>query len=292
MSEAHEGVRVDVERRPGRSARASVAAHEGRRSSGPGPAPSRSRPRSAPDGPSTRPGSITWATATGSCSGRAVELGVGAASGSGGRSRAARRRPGPPGRRRGALRCRRREDRPVGDVEADHRHVDAAREDAARGLGVGPDVELGRRRPVPLADRAAHQHDPLAGGHPARARAGARRSSAARSARASPPPPARGSAARGTRRRARRGRRAAGGGSSGPSSPLSPWTCAATERLAHERVGRARPRPARPTGRRARAPSARSSVVFSIVWLPATVVTPSSSSSGEASASMSAIASS
>ena len=30
-----------------------------------------------------------------------------------------------------------------------------------RGLGVGPDVELGRGRAVALADRAAHQHDPL-----------------------------------------------------------------------------------------------------------------------------------
>ena len=28
-------------------------------------------------------------------------------------------------------------------------------------LGIGPDVELGRRRDVALADRAAHQHDPL-----------------------------------------------------------------------------------------------------------------------------------
>ena len=30
-----------------------------------------------------------------------------------------------------------------------------------RRLGIGPDVELGRRRHVPLGDRAAHEHDPL-----------------------------------------------------------------------------------------------------------------------------------
>ena len=55
----------------------------------------------------------------------------------------------------------RRHDRLVGDVESDHRHVDAALEDAARGLRIGPDVELGRRRRVPLADRTPHQHDSL-----------------------------------------------------------------------------------------------------------------------------------
>ena len=53
------------------------------------------------------------------------------------------------------------DERLVRDVEADHRHVEAAREDALRGLGVGPDVELGRGRDVALGDRAAHQHDPL-----------------------------------------------------------------------------------------------------------------------------------
>ena len=47
------------------------------------------------------------------------------------------------------------------DVEADHRHVDPAREHALGGLRVGPDVELGRGRAVALADRAAHEHDPL-----------------------------------------------------------------------------------------------------------------------------------
>src|SRR5688572_10871664 len=36
----------------------------------------------------------------------------------------------------------RRQQRLVRDVEADHRHVDAALEDAPGGLGIGPDVEL------------------------------------------------------------------------------------------------------------------------------------------------------
>ena len=49
----------------------------------------------------------------------------------------------------------------MGDVEPDHRRLDPALEDAARRLRVGPDVELGRRRAVSLADRAAHEHDPL-----------------------------------------------------------------------------------------------------------------------------------
>ena len=67
------------------------------------------------------------------------------------------------------------------------------REDALRGLRVGPDVELGRRRAVALADRAAHQDDPL------RPRVGVQReqqrrcSSAARSGRASACRRARGS---------------------------------------------------------------------------------------------------
>ncbi len=49
----------------------------------------------------------------------------------------------------------------VRNVEADHRDVDPALEHAPRGLGVGPDVELGGRGAVALADRSAHQHDPL-----------------------------------------------------------------------------------------------------------------------------------
>ncbi len=59
------------------------------------------------------------------------------------------------------VRLFRRHDRLVGDVEPDHRHVEPAREHAPGGLGVGPDVELGGRRAVALADRAAHQDDPL-----------------------------------------------------------------------------------------------------------------------------------
>jgi len=49
----------------------------------------------------------------------------------------------------------------VGGVETDHRRVEPGREHALGRLRVGPDVEFGRRRPVPLADRAAHEHDPL-----------------------------------------------------------------------------------------------------------------------------------
>ena len=72
--------------------------------------------------------------------------------GSGRRSRAARRptrrsRPAP----RSSLGVRARHQRLVRDVEADHRHVEAAREHARSRLGVGPDVELGRRRDVSLA---------------------------------------------------------------------------------------------------------------------------------------------
>ena len=56
---------------------------------------------------------------------------------------------------------RRRKQRPVRDVQADHRHVDAAGEHARGRLGIAPDVELGRRRDVALGDRAAHEDDPL-----------------------------------------------------------------------------------------------------------------------------------
>jgi hypothetical protein len=49
----------------------------------------------------------------------------------------------------------------VRDVEADHRHVDAALEHARRSLGVAPDVELGGGRHVPLGNRAAHENDAL-----------------------------------------------------------------------------------------------------------------------------------
>ena len=53
------------------------------------------------------------------------------------------------------------EQRLVGHVEADHRHVEAAREHPLRRLGIGPDVELGGRGDVALRDRATHEHDAL-----------------------------------------------------------------------------------------------------------------------------------
>ncbi len=80
-------------------------------------------------------------------------------------------------------------------------------------------------------------------------------------------------------------------GSSGPSRPLSPWTCAAT--WSSRVSGRSAPAA---TGTSSRPTSASTfsalSVVFSSVWFPCTVVTPTSSTSGLASASRSAIASS
>src|ERR671923_496421 len=82
-----------------------------------------------------------------------------------------------------------------------------------------------------------------------------------------------------------------GGGRSGPSSPVSPWTCLATNgsrsngRFAPAATGTS----SRPTNSSTRIAFA---VVFSSVWLPATVVMPTSSTSGLASASRIAIASS
>ena len=73
--------------------------------------------------------------------------------------------------------------------------------------------------------------------------------------------------------------------------PLSPWTWAAT--ASSRASGRSAPaatgRSARPARSRTRSAFA---VVFASVWFPCTVVTPSSSTSGLASASRSAIASS
>ena len=87
-----------------------------------------------------------------------------------------------------------------------------------------------------------------------------------------------------------RGARPAGG-RDGPSRPLSPCTCDAT--VSSRVSGRSAPaatarsdRPTRSSTRRAFA------VVFSSVWFPCTVVTPRTSSSGLASASSNAIASS
>ena len=179
----------------------------------------------------------------------------------------------------------------VGDVEADHRHVDPALEDAPGRLGVGPDVELGGRRAVALTDRAAHQHDPL------RAGVGLQREQE-RDVRQRPgrdqrePPVALPDLPREERRPRARRRPPAGGGRSGPSRPVSPWTCAATSRVADEGLRRARGDRDIAAARRARARASAFAVVFSSVWLPATVVTPSSSTSGEATASISAIASS
>ena len=61
-------------------------------------------------------------------------------------------RPDAPARPQ-ALVVGRPDPRPVRDVEADHRHVQPALEDAPRSLWIGPDVELGRRRHVALGDR-------------------------------------------------------------------------------------------------------------------------------------------
>ena len=97
------------------------------------------------------------------------------------------------------------------------------------GLGVGPDVELGRRRHVPLGDRAAHQHDPL-DVVAVRARRGSSATfvsgpvgtsvtgSRAPTMRSTMKSTACSSSGATARRRA----------ASGPSRPLSPWTCAAT----------------------------------------------------------------
>jgi hypothetical protein len=48
----------------------------------------------------------------------------------------------------------------VCDVEADHGHLDPAREDPVRRFWIGPDVELSAGRDVALGDRTAHQDYP------------------------------------------------------------------------------------------------------------------------------------
>ena len=82
-----------------------------------------------------------------------------------------------------------------------------------------------------------------------------------------------------------------GAGSDGPSIPLSPWTYSATN--GSRLIGLAAPAA---TGTSVRPVNSSSfsalTVVFSSVWLPWTVVTPTSSTSGLASASRRAIASS
>ncbi len=144
------------------------------------------------------------------------------ASGSGCRTRPARRRASrscPPhvaGRRAAGVR-----QGLVGHVEADHRHVEAAGEHPRRGLRVGPDVELRRRRHVSLGDRAAHER------RSARAsRSGWR---ASRSATFVSGPTATSVAPRRVLGREEVDRvlrpgAPAAGGRPGPSSPVSPWT--------------------------------------------------------------------
>ena len=116
------------------------------------------------------------------------------------------------------------------DVEPDHRRVEPFDEDALRRLRIGPDVELGGRRAVPLADRAAHQDDPLG------ARVGMQREQQAdvrqRAGRDERQPCRRAAdlVGAGSRRRAAarpRAKAAAGRGRRGPDSPC---TCAATSR--------------------------------------------------------------
>ena len=147
------------------------------------------------------------------------------------RSRTGRRRACPP-RRRSASGCDvgRRHQRLVGHVEPDHRHVEPAREHPVRRLGVGPDVELGRRRGVALADRAAHQHDALELGRQLRVAGQEQRHVGERSGRDERDGRRCSLRARGRSSRSRARARALGpgGGRSGPSSPVSPCTSAAT----------------------------------------------------------------
>ena len=85
--------------------------------------------------------------------------------------------------------------------------------------------------------------------------------------------------------------RSSAAGSVGPSIPLSPWTYSATN--GSRTNGRAAPAATGTSVRPANSSSFSAlTVVFSSVWLPWTVVTPTSSTSGLASASRSAIASS
>ena len=144
--------------RPLRSA-PSPPGRGGRRSFGPAPALLRSRPapRCAPSSPTRGETRARARRRRGSAS-RPSRT---SRDGNVRRTRAARQPSPPPGRRRAA--ARRAPDRraPCGDVEADHRHVEAAREHAVGRLRIAPDVELRRRRHVPLADRAAHQDDPV-----------------------------------------------------------------------------------------------------------------------------------
>ena len=183
---------------------------------------------------------------------------------------------------------RTREERLVRDVEPDHRHGDAAAEDLGGGLRVDERVELGGRGDVALGDRAAHPDDalePLAHVRVApqqerdvRQRPGRDEHDAGLDQlveqvggvhverprrRLGQRGPVEAALAVHVRSRAQRARGAVGAGATGTSvRPASSSTFSALR------------------------------VVLSSVWLPATVVTARSSTSGEASASRIAIASS
>ena len=248
-----------------------VAVHASRRSRAGGPA--RPRPRRG----SARPRCRTCAGGTRRRSRRA-------------RRRAGRRRRTP--RSRSA--CASRHQRLVGDVEPDHRHGQAAPEDAPGRLRVDVDVELGRRRDVSLGDRAAHDHDALDVLRRLRVPGQEERDVRERPTGTSVTGAvaSRGCARRGSRPRAARPGRPAARGSVGAVEAGLAVDVGGDEELAGERpIGARRDRARRP-GRRTRGRAARSRSSSSSVWLPATVVTPSRSSSGLASASRSAIASS
>ncbi len=177
------------------------------------------------------------------------------------------------------------------DVEPDHRHRDPAAEHRARRLRVDERVELGGRRHVALGDRAAHPDDALEPrrARPGGARAGARRSSAAPSGRAT------------TSRLDQLGEEVDGVHAErlrrrlGQRGPVEAALAVHVRGDAQRRARAAASAPAA-TGMSVRPASSSTlsalRVVFSSVWLPATVVTPRSSTSGEASASRIAIASS
>ena len=138
---------------------------------------------------------------------------------------------------------------------------------------------------LPEADRAAHEHDAL-GPRLRVGRAAARRWSADQRVPAS------------SRRHARRGSRphAAPSGCAAAAAGRGRRAGLAVDVRGDERVAQERPSAPAATGMSSRPTKSRTriafAVVFSSVWLPATVVTPSSSTSGLARASSSAMASS
>ena len=184
------------------------------------------------------------------------------------------------------------EHRGARGVEADHRDVEAGVERARGGLGVEPDVELGRRRDVAQAVAPAHHGDAAE----AREQLGAQRGEQ-RDVRERPDRVRAGPA-----RRCARGSRPAGRPRASARRPRS-IRAPAHRRARRRRARRRRDRGARPaaappaatgtSSRPARASTASAlRVVVSSGRLPATVVSASSSTSGLASASRIAIASS